>query len=109
MFSPATDASKVALVHLVALLADEYADRRVLDTQWQTRTWQRSGVVEIPREPEYSRPAACRRRWTLAAAGAFALAGHRPVPNAQNDRRVSDVADHRAAGGLPTRACRRPG
>ncbi|HEX7716451.1 MAG TPA: leucyl/phenylalanyl-tRNA--protein transferase [Marmoricola sp.] len=54
MFSRATDASKVALVHLVDLLTDEHADRRLLDTQWQTPHLASLGVVEIPR-PEYLR------------------------------------------------------
>jgi leucyl/phenylalanyl-tRNA--protein transferase len=49
MFSRARDASKVALVHLVSLLDDEYADQRVLDTQWQTDHLETLGVVEIPR------------------------------------------------------------
>jgi leucyl/phenylalanyl-tRNA--protein transferase len=49
MFSRATDASKVALVHLVDLLRDEYADQRLLDTQWQTPHLASLGVVEIPR------------------------------------------------------------
>ena len=49
MFSRATDASKVALVHLVDLLRDEDADRRLLDTQWQTPHLASLGVVEIPR------------------------------------------------------------
>jgi leucyl/phenylalanyl-tRNA--protein transferase len=52
MFSRATDASKVALVHLVDLLRDQHADRRLLDTQWQTPHLASLGVVEIPR-PEY--------------------------------------------------------
>ena len=55
MFSHATDASKVALVHLVDLLDDEYADRRLLDTQWQTEHLASLGVVEIPREEYYRR------------------------------------------------------
>jgi len=54
MFSRATDASKVALVHLVELLRDEYADQRLLDTQWQTPHLASLGVVEVPRE-EYLR------------------------------------------------------
>ncbi|HEX2894953.1 MAG TPA: leucyl/phenylalanyl-tRNA--protein transferase [Marmoricola sp.] len=49
MFSHATDASKVALVHLVELLRDRYADQRLLDTQWQTAHLASLGVVEIPR------------------------------------------------------------
>jgi leucyl/phenylalanyl-tRNA--protein transferase len=49
MFSRATDASKVALVHLVELLGDEYAGRRLLDTQWQTPHLASLGVVEIDR------------------------------------------------------------
>jgi leucyl/phenylalanyl-tRNA--protein transferase len=50
MFSRADDASKVALVHLVELLGDEYADRRVLDTQWQTPHLASLGVIEIDRD-----------------------------------------------------------
>jgi leucyl/phenylalanyl-tRNA--protein transferase len=49
MFSHATDASKVALVHLVDLLRDEHADRRLLDTQWQTEHLATLGVVEVSR------------------------------------------------------------
>jgi leucyl/phenylalanyl-tRNA--protein transferase len=49
MFSHATDASKVALVHLVELLDDQYADQRLIDTQWQTPHLASLGVVEIPR------------------------------------------------------------
>ena len=55
MFSRATDASKVALVHLVDLLRDEHADRRVLDTQWQTPHLASLGVVEIPRREYLAR------------------------------------------------------
>jgi leucyl/phenylalanyl-tRNA--protein transferase len=54
MFSRANDASKVALVHLVDLLRDEHAGRRLLDTQWQTPHLASLGVVEIPRR-EYLR------------------------------------------------------
>jgi leucyl/phenylalanyl-tRNA--protein transferase len=54
MFSRATDASKVALMGLVDLLRDEYADQRLLDTQWQTPHLATLGVVEIPRQ-EYLR------------------------------------------------------
>ncbi len=49
MFSRVTDASKVALVALVDLLDDEYADRRVLDTQWRTDHLETLGVIEIDR------------------------------------------------------------
>lgn len=54
MFARATDASKVALVHLVDLLRDEHADLRLLDTQWQTPHLASLGVVAIPRR-EYLR------------------------------------------------------
>ncbi len=54
MFHRATDASKVALVALVDLLRDEYADRRVLDVQWRTEHLARLGVVTVSR-PEYLR------------------------------------------------------
>lgn len=49
MFAHATDASKVALVHLVELLRDEHSGLRLLDTQWQTPHLASLGVVEIPR------------------------------------------------------------
>jgi leucyl/phenylalanyl-tRNA--protein transferase len=49
MFTRARDASKVALMGLVDLLADEYADVRLLDTQWQTPHLATLGVLEIPR------------------------------------------------------------
>jgi len=49
MFHRVTDASKVALVGLVDLLCDEYADRRLLDVQWSTPHLASLGVVEVPR------------------------------------------------------------
>ena len=52
MFSHSRDASKVALMGLVDLLTDEYADRRLLDVQWQTPHLATLGVVEIAR-PDY--------------------------------------------------------
>jgi leucyl/phenylalanyl-tRNA--protein transferase len=54
MFHRVTDASKVALVGLVDLLRDEYADRRVLDVQWRTDHLASLGVVTVPR-PDYVR------------------------------------------------------
>lgn len=50
MFTRERDASKVALMGLVELLGDEYADRRLLDTQWRTPHLATLGVEEIPRE-----------------------------------------------------------
>jgi leucyl/phenylalanyl-tRNA--protein transferase len=47
MFHRATDASKVALVHLVDLLRDGGAE--LLDVQWKTDHLATLGVVEIPR------------------------------------------------------------
>jgi leucyl/phenylalanyl-tRNA--protein transferase len=54
MFSRVRDASKVALVGLVDLLRDGHADRRLLDTQWQTPHLASLGVVEVSRR-EYLR------------------------------------------------------
>lgn len=48
MFSLRTDASKVALVALVDLLADG-VDRRLLDVQWTTDHLRRLGAVDVPR------------------------------------------------------------
>ena len=55
MFSRARDASKVALMGLVDLLTDEYADQRLLDTQWQTPHLATLGVIEVPREEYLTR------------------------------------------------------
>lgn len=49
MFHRARDASKVALLGLVELLRDEYADRRLLDVQWRTPHLASLGVVEVSR------------------------------------------------------------
>ena len=49
MFHRVRDASKVALVGLVDLLRDEYADRRLLDVQWRTAHLASLGVVAVPR------------------------------------------------------------
>lgn len=49
MFHRATDASKVALIGLVSLLADEHAADRLLDVQWRTPHLASLGVVEVPR------------------------------------------------------------
>ena len=49
MFHRVTDASKVALVGLVELLRDEYADQRLLDVQWSTPHLASLGVVEVRR------------------------------------------------------------
>ncbi len=67
MFSRARDASKVALMGLVDLLCDEYADRRLLDTQWQTPHLASLGVVEIPRA-DYLRRLEAALRLPLPAA-----------------------------------------
>lgn len=49
MFHRVRDASKVALVGLVGLLSDEYADQRLLDVQWRTDHLASLGAVELPR------------------------------------------------------------
>jgi len=50
MFYRARDASKVALVHLVATLAaTQDADQRLLDVQWQTEHLASLGAEELPR------------------------------------------------------------
>jgi leucyl/phenylalanyl-tRNA--protein transferase len=54
MFHRQRDASKVALVGLVELLTDDYADARLLDVQWRTPHLASLGVVEVPR-PVYAR------------------------------------------------------
>jgi len=49
MFHHARDASKVALLGLVEILRDEYADHRLLDVQWCTDHLATLGVIEISR------------------------------------------------------------
>jgi leucyl/phenylalanyl-tRNA---protein transferase len=49
MYHHARDASKVALVGLVDMLRDEYADTRLLDVQWATPHLGTLGAVEVPR------------------------------------------------------------
>jgi len=49
MFHHARDASKVALVHLVALLVADARPERLLDVQWSTPHLASLGVVEVPR------------------------------------------------------------
>lgn len=44
------DASKVALLALVDLLADEHAEDRIIDVQWQTQHLASLGVIEIDRD-----------------------------------------------------------
>lgn len=77
MFSGARDASKVALMGLVDLLRDEYADQRLLDTQWQTPHLATLGVVEVPRQ-EYLRQLEVALRLPLPTAfgGSGSERGH---------------------------------
>jgi leucyl/phenylalanyl-tRNA--protein transferase len=49
MFHRAPDASKVALVGLVALLSDEHRDQRLVDVQWVTPHLEGLGVTEVSR------------------------------------------------------------
>jgi leucyl/phenylalanyl-tRNA--protein transferase len=49
MFHRETDASKVALVALVEIMAEDGDPRRLLDVQWRTDHLATLGVVEIPR------------------------------------------------------------
>lgn len=58
MFHRATDASKVALMGLVDLLADQHAPRRLLDVQWSTDHLNSLGVVELTRAQYAARLAA---------------------------------------------------
>jgi leucyl/phenylalanyl-tRNA---protein transferase len=54
MFSAVPDASKVALVGLVAMLREDGGNDRLLDVQWRTDHLATLGVVDVPRE-EYLR------------------------------------------------------
>jgi leucyl/phenylalanyl-tRNA--protein transferase len=55
MFHRVRDASKVALLGLVDVLADEHAEGRVLDVQWRTDHLARLGVVEVDRDDYLAR------------------------------------------------------
>ncbi len=61
MFHRRTDASKVALVGLVELLAADGVDR-LLDVQWRTEHLGRLGAVEIPRVEYLARVRTAVRR-----------------------------------------------
>jgi leucyl/phenylalanyl-tRNA--protein transferase len=78
MFSRETDASKVALVHLVArLIAGGY---ELLDTQFVTEHLNRFGAVEIPRRLYRGRLArALQRTARFPGAGGEPVAGGAPV------------------------------
>ncbi len=70
MFSRARDASKVALVHLVARL--QLGGFTLLDTQFVTRHLTQFGATEIPRDDYKARLAAALAvpaRWQAAPAG----------------------------------------
>jgi leucyl/phenylalanyl-tRNA--protein transferase len=60
MFHTARDASKVALVALVEVMAEGGDPRRLIDVQWRTEHLASLGVVEIPRQ-EYLRRLAVAR------------------------------------------------
>ena len=49
MFFRERDASKAALVGLVGLMRDEYAEQRLVDVQWRTPHLATLGVVELSR------------------------------------------------------------
>jgi len=57
MFHRRTDASKAALVGLVALLRDDGRPGRLLDVQWQTPHLASLGAVEVPRAEYVARVA----------------------------------------------------
>ncbi len=71
MFHRKTDASKVALVHLVSLLADDQPERRLLDVQWLTPHLASLGAVQVPRR-RYLR--LLREALTLPQPGGFTVA-----------------------------------
>lgn len=74
MFHRERDASKVALVGLVEVLADEHLADRLLDVQWLTPHLASLGAVEVPR-PAYLQMleaalALPPPRWPVGAVGA---------------------------------------
>ncbi len=81
MFSRATDASKVALVHLVLRLAK--GGFTLLDTQFQTEHLSQFGVIEIGRE-DY-------RRRLAAAVGRQARFPAGPLESGEVERFLADT------------------
>lgn len=70
MFFRERDASKVALVALVDLLRDEYADQRLIDVQWATPHLSSLGVTELSRADYLAGlPALCEVPLPAAFAG----------------------------------------
>ncbi len=90
MFHRARDASKVALVHLVArLIAGGF---ELLDTQYVTEHLRSFGAVEIP-----------RRRYTRAARqGDQGRGGFLQVAGRSSDQRRAGARDHRRRAARPT-------
>jgi leucyl/phenylalanyl-tRNA--protein transferase len=72
MFHRRTDASKVALVHLVELLSGDGVADRLLDVQWQTDHLRRLGAVEVPRAVYLER----LRRVLSATPVVWSIGGH---------------------------------
>ena len=112
MFSHSTDASKVALVHLVDLLRDEYArtagswtrsGRRTISPPWVS--W-RSGVGLLPptrRGAHRAAPAGLRLTdaWGQTTIGSPAVTDHRPLRGGPLEHPAVEV--HRFVGPACTR------
>lgn len=90
MFHARTDASKVALVHLVERLRT--AGASLLDVQWATPHLETLGVVEVPRPLYLRRLGRALARTTVAPfapfAGAPSLAPSSPPPAGDRTRRT---------------------
>ena len=92
MFSRATDASKVALVHLVARL--RLGGFRLLDTQFVTAHLAQFGAVELPREEYKARLA------SAVEAPARWIASPEPEVLGQELRGLADAAGHEGVSRL---------
>jgi leucyl/phenylalanyl-tRNA--protein transferase len=87
MFSRATDASKVALVHLVARL--RAGGFQLLDSQFVTEHLQRFGAIEIPRREYHARLAAALRQKAHFDLGLPAEAAGDPLVSLQSSTPTS--------------------
>jgi leucyl/phenylalanyl-tRNA---protein transferase len=79
MFHRERDASKVALLGLVECLRDAYADRRLIDVQWQTPHLASLGVVEVDRVDYLGR---LRELFTVPSPAIFDPDGEDPTDRA---------------------------
>jgi leucyl/phenylalanyl-tRNA--protein transferase len=86
MFHHVRDASKIALVHLVARL--KIGGYRLLDTQFVTDHLKTFGAIEVPRRQYHKLLSAA----LVGEADFTAVPLHRPIPGDEAVARASDAS-----------------